>query len=130
MGRDESATRSTGAESRFSTARPTKLFRESPLITGYPSATISPVRSISSRFCSTVLPNPSPGSTTIAARAPPAASAARARRSRYAFTSDTTSPYAGPSGPYPSEYRSAPGGRSRCISTSPQPDRAAQRWCR
>ena len=67
-----------------------------PTTTGRPSATISPSRRRSSKLCSTVLPNPKPGSRQMRSSEMPASTANRSRSSRNAATSDTTSSYRGP----------------------------------
>src|SRR5207237_211532 len=70
---------------------PSELLREEPTSTGRPSAAISSSRRTSSKFCSTVLPNPIPGSRQIRSSAIPASTAKRRRSSRNAATSATTS---------------------------------------
>src|SRR5262245_51721879 len=71
--------------------RPSDRLRERPTSTGRPSATISPSRPRSSKFCSTVLPNPKPGSRQIRSSGMPASTAKRRRSSRKEATSAATS---------------------------------------
>src|SRR4051794_23476850 len=70
---------------------PRKLLRDVPTTTGRPIATISSSRRSSSRLCSTVLPNPMPGSSQTRSSGTPSPTAKARRSSRNALTSETTS---------------------------------------
>src|SRR5213076_2255527 len=78
------ATRSLACSTPVS--RPRNDLREVPMTTGRPSATSSPRRRSSSRLCSTVLPNPMPGSRRIRSSAMPSLVAKVRRSWRNAFT--------------------------------------------
>src|SRR5216684_749660 len=71
--------------------RASELLRENPIRIGRPIATSSSRRRTSSKFCSTVLPKPMPGSKQTSSSRTPAATANASRSSRNAFTSETTS---------------------------------------
>src|SRR5207249_1990379 len=84
------------ARSRSSTGRPVAAprnrLRDGPTTTGYPSPTTVASSSSSRKFCSGVLANPNPGSTTIRSRATPPCSARRAAPASPAATSAATCP--------------------------------------
>src|SRR5207249_4441597 len=84
------------ARSRSSTGRPVawprNRLRDGPTATGYPSPTTVASSSSSRKFCSGVLANPNPGSTTIRSRATPPCSARRAAPASPAATSAATCP--------------------------------------
>src|SRR4029453_17915711 len=79
--------RATGSPS----TRPSELFREKPTSTGRPSLRSTSRRETSSKFCSTVLPKPIPGSRQIPPLSTPAATAKPSPTSRNAATSGATS---------------------------------------
>src|SRR5581483_4771302 len=75
--------------------RPSELLREKPITTGRPSARRTSSRRTSSKFWSTVLPKPMPGSRQTRPSGIPAATATPSRSSRKAATSPATSSYRG-----------------------------------
>ena len=82
---------SRSASGRPPVSLPRKLLRQVPITTGRPIAAISSSRRSSSRLCSTVLPNPIPGSSHTRSSGTPSATAKASRSSRKALTSETTS---------------------------------------
>src|SRR6266566_1916827 len=85
------------ARSRSSTGRPVAAprnrLRDGPTATGYPKPTTVASSSSRRKFCSGVLANPKPGSTTIRSRATPPASARAAAAPSSAATSPATCRY-------------------------------------
>ena len=74
---------------------PSVDLRDRPATTGKPVAASAACERNSARLCASVLPKPKPGSIAMRSRAMPASSQARARATRKARTSATTSPYEG-----------------------------------